>query len=148
MKQTISKILYTTLERDGSTMINFEEVQKTMLDVYKGVMPQILTGKRFVLTKDETCYVVGSETLEGVLVADLYHTSYKFALIRVYVYPPEVDSDFVRAVTDMSGITKLQDLCNDIMTDDIRETLRFFGDTGRSLAWVWLVYRGYVDTFV
>ena len=69
MKFTVSKILYTTMEKDGSTLISFNEVAKPILEVYKMLISEVLNGKRFVLTNDGTCYVEGREKADGVFVA-------------------------------------------------------------------------------
>ena len=92
MKFTVSKILYTTMEKDGSTLIGFNEVAKPTLEVYKMLISEVLNGKRFMLTNDNTCYYVeGREKVDGVFVANLYHIDYGFCLVSVSVYPPERD---------------------------------------------------------
>ena len=147
MKFTVSKILYTTMEKDGSALISFNEVAKPTLEVYKMLISEILGGKRFVLTNDGTCYVEGREKADGVFVADLYHTGYDFCLVSVSVYPPERDCDHVRSVSNMEGIMRLQKIRDGVLTEDIHETLAFIGDTGRVIAWLWLMHKGYVETY-
>ena len=82
MKFTVNKILYTTMEKDGSTLIGFNEVAKPTLEVYKMLISEVLNGKRFMLTNDNTCYVEGREKTDGVFVADLHQ--YWFTTFVLY----------------------------------------------------------------
>ena len=139
-------MLHKTVEKDNAALLHLEEVHTDALAVYQPVMQNIIDGKRVALTSDRTCYVLGKE-VDGNLVADLYHTDYDFCLISMTVYPPSQDYDCARSMADMDGIAKLQSMCKDIMTEKIRTTLRFLGDVGRVLAWVWLIYKGYAETY-
>ena len=75
------------MEKDGSTLINFNEVAKPTLEVYKMLILEVLNGKQFMLTNYNTCYVEGREKADGVFVADLHHTGYDFCLVSMSVYP-------------------------------------------------------------
>ena len=57
------------------------------------------------------------------------------------------DCDHVRSVSNMEGITRLQKIRDGVLTEDIHETLAFIGDTGRVIAWLWLMHKGYVETY-
>ena len=56
-------------------------------------------------------------------------------------------TDHVRSVSNMEGITRLQKIRDGVLTEDIHETLAFIGDTGRVIAWLWLMHKGYVETY-
>ena len=70
-----------------------------------------------------------------------------FVLYPCQFTPPERDCDHVRSVSNMEGITILQKIRDGVLTEDIHETLTFIGDTGRVIAWLWLMRKGYAETY-
>ena len=147
MNMVTSKVSHETVGTDEHTIINFEEVNATTLEIYKPVIQDIIDGKHVPLSVDKTCYVLG-RTVEDTLIVDLYHIDYDFCLISMTIYPPKSDDISARSVADMSGIKKLQNMSGEVLTDNIRNTLIFLGDIGRVLAWTWLIHKGYVKTGV
>ena len=78
------------MEKDGSTLISFNEVAKPTLEVYKMLISEVLNGKQFMLTNDNTCYVEGREKADGVFVADLHHTGLRL-LSCIHVSLPRLN---------------------------------------------------------
>ena len=58
-------------------MINFKVVNTTTLEIYKPVIRDIIDGKCVSLLVGKTCYVLGQNVGDALVVA-LYHTDYDF----------------------------------------------------------------------